>query len=237
MTFLVAVSLFPPFWAGCSGANFGEDPRVAPSERAVIGAGGADRTTIALPDGQPFNIHIKTSRQNPRADGTADSGSTAKETGTASAWAEASNTGSATADFKIGHRMVNNAESPQEIVVNAAFKLSRELRASPNPDPKTLAQATLHLAVIDQRKQVHAKVLAVQATSDEAIESATTQERRSIQLTLEPEMSYDIVMYGIVEVAADEDEAASARLELEDLTMEIKAETASVGPSDPDASQ
>jgi len=207
--------------AGCGGAEFGQDARVPAGERYILAAGSPAGASLNLPADRPFNIHVKQSSQDQGPTGTATSRSDATPDGKAFARAETADGGSAKAEFKIGHRIDNTTAATHMMSLDISFNLRQEIAASDVPAPATLAKAYLVLAVIDSHKRAVSNTVVVQGTSDDARGEAAFPQQRHLTVRLEPGESYDVVLFGLVESAAGEDQRAAARIEVEGLQMAL----------------
>ncbi len=217
--------------AGCSDTTVGPVPRVPLAERHVLTAGSPAGTALSLPGDHGFNIHIKQSTQNQGPAGQARGISDATPAGTASALAEAANGGSANAEFKIGHRIDNNSGATQFMKVKIAFNLNSSLDASDLPAPATLAKADLVLMVVDSTKRIVSKTTIIQGNSDESTGEASTPQQRSLSVRLEPNESYDVVLYGTVQATSADNQNAAAKLNLDKLTMKFEFAPAATQPA------
>jgi len=213
---VVAATLLP----GCGGGiDFGGDVRVPAEQQHVIKAEQHTNAPLSLPADHRFNIHIKRSSQDLAAEGQARGESNATADGQAYASASAANGGSATAMFQIGHRLDNESGQVQSVAIEVQFDLVQEIKASQQPEPHTIAKADLHLVILDTHRRTVAKTTLIQATSDDAISSATGSQRRTVTATFEPNQSYDVVLFAQVEAATDSGQEAVAQIDVKNLQM------------------
>jgi len=225
------LSVLAALLPGCGGMDFGGEIRVPVSQRHILKADQLTGRPINLPADRSFNIHVKKSSQDPGPAGEARGESDATADGRASCLAKAENGGSASAEFNIGHRIENLSSSPQCVVVELHFDLRQSISASPLPAPKTLAAGNVQLLVMDAGKRNLVKIAVVQVTSDEAAGTARTRDQRNIPVRFEPGQSYDIMLFGRVEAAAEADQEAVARLDLEGLRMHLTFSPADTQPA------
>lgn len=206
---------------GCGSTQFGADARVPVEARHLIRAGVPAGAALSLPGERGYNIHIKQSSQNLGATGEAVGRCDATAQGTALAEATASKGGSAKADFKIGHRIDNASGRAQTMAARVRFNLQHSVSASDAPAPATFAKADLVLVVIDSRKRAVSKSMVAQLNSDESQGTADLPQQRDITVHLEPDESYDLVLFGQVEAASADGQTASARIEMDRLEMDL----------------
>jgi hypothetical protein len=206
---------------GCGNTDFGQDARVPVSQRHVLTAGSSAGAALNLPGSRGFNVHVKQSSQDKGAAGEATSQSDATPTGKALAQADAAKGGTAKAEFKIGHRIDNTSAVSQTVSAKISFNLRQAIEASEVPAPATLAKANLAMIVVDSHKRAVSKTTIVQATSDDASGTASMPQERHVTARLEPGESYDIVLYGTVEAAADDNQKSASRLEIDELKMTL----------------
>ncbi len=224
---LVLAALLP----GCGGSDFGGEISMPPGQQHVLRSEQIDAAPLNLPADRAFNIHIKESQQCPGADGRAGASSDATADGQAFCQAEASNGGSASADFNIGHRIVNRTGSAQSVRIQLEYQLSQEIEASPVPTARTQGIAHMDLVVLDSHKRSIAKMAVVHATSDEATATVSSREQRVLAVQFEPGRSYDVMLFGKVDVATDTGQKAVARLEIAQLTMRLTFSPAETQPA------
>jgi len=93
--------------AGCGGLDMGSEIRVPIGQRHEITSLVSGKAMFNLPGDHVFNIHLKTSTQNPGPNGTARGDADAGEDGSAYCLAEATNGGQAAAEFRLGQRLAN----------------------------------------------------------------------------------------------------------------------------------
>lgn len=206
---------------GCGAVQYGADARVPVAERHILAAGSPAGQNLQLPGDRGFNIHVKQSSQNLGAKGEARGSSDATAQGRAFADAVAERGGAAKAEFKLGHRVDNNSPAAQRMVAAVNFSLQQAMDASTPPSAETLAKAELLLLVIDSHKRVVSKTLIVQANSDESTGNASLPQQRDLAAQLEPGESYDIVLFGQVDAASSDNERATARLDVEQLQINL----------------
>lgn len=209
------------FLVGCGGAQFGADARVPLEARHVVKAGTPAGQALSLPGERGFNIHIKESSQNLGSGGQSTGHSDATAQGNAFAEAVSAKGGSARAEFKIGHRVDNLSGATQQMTAQVRFVLKHAVQASEPPAVATLAKADLLLVVVDQHKRAVSKSIVVQANSDDSVGSASLPQQRELTVRLEPGGSYDVVLFGQVQADAADAQEATARLDIEQLKMEL----------------
>lgn len=221
--------------SGCGSGDIGADVQVSPDEMAGP-LGGVAGKTLALPGERPFNIHLKSSSQNPGERGRARGDSDARTDGEAFCLAESSNGGSATAEFRLGHRIITAGGSPSRVAIQLEFDLRQSLQVSAPPTPKTLAGVSLQVLVLDAHRRVLARPPLILTTSDEGVESAAETHHRNIAITLDPNQTCDIMLYGKVDAAAAEGQDATARLDLRGLKMVLDVQPVTSQPAGTPAS-
>ncbi|NLX12779.1 MAG: hypothetical protein GXY44_03880 [Phycisphaerales bacterium] len=183
-----------------------------PSERPI---------KVSLPMDQPFNIHTKRSNQNPGLDGTAQGHSDATAAGRASCSVEAANGGSALAEFTIGHRIANQTDYFQNLSVELDCRWQHALHTSTDPTADTIARADLQILVLDAKGKILATIPALKTDSDQIQASAELLDHRKLSVSLEPKLRYDIILTGKVEAQSAAGQEASARLEVNDLKINL----------------
>jgi len=206
---------------GCGGADFGGEIRVPANQRHVLAADTPAHDQVLLPGDHTFNIHLKTSSQNPGTDGTARGDSDATPEGQAFCLAEAADGGTAQAEFKLGHRIEHESKNRQAVAIQVEFELEQSVEASRQPASDTLATGDLFLAVLDARKRPIANVPINQTTSDDAVGTSLTTCRFNLPVLFEPDQSYNIILFGKVQATAAYTQQAAARLSVHGLKMRL----------------
>jgi hypothetical protein len=222
---------------GCGGPQFGAEARVPQEARHIIQAGSPADHALRLPGDRGFNIHIKQGSQDLGSTGQARGEADADAKGHAFAQATAARGGSGKAEFKIGHRIDNLASTGQTMAAQITFNLKQTVKASDPPAPGTLAKADLFLLVVDSRRRLASKTVIVQANSDDSIGTAALPQQRDLTVQLEPGESYDVVLFGQVEAAADDAQHATARVEIEQLQMVLTFSPVTTTQPAPQAAQ
>lgn len=217
---------------GCGDNDLGGEIRVPSEQQYVISGATSSGKKIQLPDDQPFNIHYRRSEQNPGAHGDGTSAANAEATGAASCQAQASNSGSASAEFRIGHRFINRAETIQAAQLEVRYTLEQNLTANPDPGPGTIARADLQLLVVDSQRRNLVRMAVAEAASDEAAGAVTTQDVRAVTVRFEPGRFYDVTLFGRASAQSERSESASADLKLSDLTLTLNCTPVSTQPAD-----
>lgn len=216
--------------AGCGTGDVGAEIEVSPDEVSGPPAGGTGGS-LRLPDARPFNIHLKSSSQNPGEAGRGRGDSDAGPDGKAFCLAEGAAGGSATAEFRIGHRVIAPGEGSHRLAVQIEFDLRQALQASEPPDARTQAQLTLQLLALDGRRRVLARSALIAASSDESAGSASETHLRRLAFTLEPHQTCDIILYGKVEATSAPAQEASARLDVRGLRMALDFQPVATRPA------
>lgn len=223
---LLSIGLAGGMTTGCAGGGGSAIIQVPADQRHNLT--GDSSTLVRLPEERPFNIHLKNSSQNPGPSGSARGRSDATPEGIAHAGAEASEGGQAAAEFTLGHRVNHQADVPHQVTIEAEFLLEQTLQASEPPAPGTRGSATLQLIVQNEKRQQVALLPLFQTDSDNARASGSSSEKRSLVVRFEPQMSYDVYLFGRVNAATAEDQAATAELKVTDLKLRFQ-----VSPADP----
>lgn len=226
---LAALSLIGLLIAGCGASDFGGDIRVSGPQRHTLDARSPQSDQIRLPGDRVFNIHLKSSQQTPGPDGTARGDSSATPDGTARANATAENRSSASANFQLGHRLENATNQARTVSVNLEYQLRYDVRASDPPAKGTLATANLQFLILDKRQRPVARLVVIQSTSDELVGQTETTQSHQLEIIAEPDNHYDVLLYGKVDVSADEDQQARATLAIDRVRMRL---TLGPGPAD-----
>lgn len=222
-----SAGLFCGLMAGCQGGGGPAMIQVPAEQRHDLTE--ASTTEVKLPEERSFNIHLKNSSQNPGSSGTAQGHSDATPEGSAQARAEASKGGQATAEFTLGHRVNHQAEMPHRVTIQVEFQLEQTTQADSPPAAATRADATLQLVVQNDKRQQVARMPLVQANSDNARASGSSHEKRSIVVQFEPQMSYDVYLYGKVNASGAEGQESIAELKLSDLKLRFQVSPAEAG--------
>ncbi len=209
----------PACLPGCGGAEFGPDPRVPSEKRYVLTSGAAPGGPVELPASGPFNIHLKSSSQNPGSAGTARGASDASPEGRAFCAAEAAEGGSAEAEFKIGHRIENRTGEVRPVILQVDCAVRHQVEASAEPAPETLAGADLHLVVLDPVQRAVVKIAVLQADSDAAAGQGRFALNRGLTIAIPPGASFDVVLFGKSRASAAAGQEARVRVDLEELRM------------------
>ncbi len=205
--------------AGCGGAEFGPDPRVPSEKRYILTSGPAPEGPVSLPASGPFNIHLKSSSQNPGSGGTARGASDALPEGRAFCAAEAAEGGTAQAEFKIGHRIENRTGEVRRAVVQADCTVRHQIETSAEPAPETVAKADLHLVVLDPVQRAVVKIAVLQADSDAAAGGGSFSLSRGLTIAMSPGTSYDVVLFAKAQASAAAGQEARVRVDLDELRM------------------
>ena len=193
-----------------------------PLDRQYVLSEHSDRPIlVSLPGDQPFNIHIKQRSENPGYEGSAESESKANADGKALCSTEVANGGSATAEFTIGHRIANQTDHPQSLAVELDCQWRQSLQSSTDPEADTIARADLQILVLDAKGKILATIPVLKTDSDQARASAELHDQRKLSISIEPQTRYDIILTGKVEAQSAAGQEASARLEINDLKINL----------------
>jgi hypothetical protein len=204
---------------GCGGASFSTEIRVPLEQRHALTPIGLSADQVRLPGDRTFNIHLKSSSQDPGAQGSARGDSDAANDGQAFASAQAAAGGIAEARFVLGHRLDNESDRTLSAAVQVEFELEQEIRAPREPASKTVATAYLNLTILDARKRPLTNIPVVQATSDQAVGASITTCRYNLSALFEPQQSYNVLLQGNVRSETAPGQQADARLKVRNLRM------------------
>jgi hypothetical protein len=191
---------------------------------------GLSADQVRLPGDRMFNIHIKSSSQDPGAQGAARGDSDAAEDGQAFASAQSATGGIAEAHFVLGHRLDNESDRTLSAGIQVEFELEQEIRAPREPARTTIATANLDLVILDARKHPLTSIPVVQTTSDQAVGTSLTTCRYNLSALFEPQQNYNVLLQGNVRSETAPGQQAEARLQVRNLRMRL-----TFAPAPPDS--
>jgi len=209
---------------GCGGLDMGSEIRVPIGQRHEITRLVSGKAMFNLPGDHVFNIHLKTSTQNPGPNGTARGDADAGEDGSAYCLAEATNGGQAAAEFRLGQRLANRTGQVLIATIEADCRLDCRMQASEPTGPETLAETVLHLVVLDGHRRTLADVPLKNLTSDSGLGRASTTERHTLRVRMEPNQRYDVFLLGRTHARTGADRQARVRMDVRELQMRIRVQ-------------
>jgi hypothetical protein len=216
---VAAVWLVPLCACDMGGAR---EPAVRPKALALP----ADTAqTLVIPRDKPFGLTHHTVNETTGAGGTADAEANVQATGAAHARTAAGDGGGATATFQLGHAFENDAATQAEVTVMADFELAAELSAAPDrgfPD----GTLSLDLVVRNRRTRAVRSVTVVKVATDQGRVSIQRRDGCTLTLVVPPGDVLDIFLAGTTATATRENRAATASLDVRDLTLTLTAQPA-----------
>lgn len=215
--------------AGCGGASWPRDIKIAPDQMYEVDAKTISKT-ISLPADRAFNVHDHRSEQNPGQDGTAQGASEATKQGSAFCKAEAADGGSASADFMIGHVFHTPTGQSADAVAHIELKIQQEQTISPPADADTLADYACDVFVRDSNDHVVRKVALVAASTVEGPAATSEAAIFDVPFTLEPSKAYYVVVAGRVSAKSTAGHNASASVTIQDMKMQVRFAPAAAKP-------
>lgn len=212
---------------GCGGAQFGSELSAHPQPRLIEKPA---RTTLRVPQDEPFAIALPRSAREGGLDGTADGDATADPAGSATATASVKFSGMSESLFQLGHSFANGTDQQMDLDVTAHFHSTYRVHAEPDaqlPD----ALVGLRLYVRDSRgRMLRDLVLLDQTTENGATQSEADQSPR-FTITLAPGESADVYVAGLAKVDIPTGRTATAELSLSGLQLEVVTQPAPLVPA------
>jgi hypothetical protein len=205
---------------GCSSAGgFGESVRFSASAQTPIDEVLSRGERLVIPKNMPFAI---TDAQR-QSEGSGASESSAGGDGKAQCRASVEDVGTASAGFQLGHLIFNGEDQPLEVAVtvDCAFAYGTGGNRSDTFAPETIG---LKFYVKDSNRSVLRKQMLV---APEGVLGATAyngRERATFEVTLQPQLAYQFILAGHVEVRAKEQpEPLAAHIEVSQCEITVAA--------------
>jgi hypothetical protein len=227
---LLTTGIILPALLGCEGGRFGSELRTRPKPRALPKT---DAQALRLPADKPFQITLPQARHQPGLGGEASADATAVPAGEATAQARAAESGTAEALFQIGDTFKNESERQLDVRFTVRFRYAFETEANEDvnlPD----AMVGVRLYGRNQLGRLVRDLPLLEHTTESGPTRRSGQEEVGFKITMAPGDELTVFLAGrsFVEIAADR--TAAARLELNDIRMEIQSSPAPAVKARPD---
>lgn len=206
------------FAIGCAGSSFGSELAVRPAPKLIRDI---QTTSFSFPRDGKFSIRLPQSSKQAGLVGTVEADATVDTGGKANAKAIVENGGTGSGTVQIGHLIKNDTFRQMDLDIRVAFHF--EFDVSCSPDAKVpAASAGIRLYVRDQRNRLLREFDLVQHTTEQGSVRRNSDEEIEFTVSLGPDDSAAIFVAGQASVETEEGRSASATLEIDQLTMDIK---------------
>ncbi len=208
---------------GCTSSGVGSELARVPAAQPLR-TSGAD-TALQLPKDKAFSIRLPSATKEAGLVGEADADANAKEDGNATAWARVSKGGKATGAFQLGHVLANDTGRQMDLTIDVDFDYSYEMKARPEPTAEA-ATVDLMLYVRDGRNRLVREFRFGQHSTANGSARRSSSERLSFEITLGPDNTASVFVFGQTQVATGDERGGEARLEVTNMTMRVRSELA-----------
>ncbi|MHC4090219.1 MAG: hypothetical protein ACYSVY_08065 [Planctomycetota bacterium] len=202
---------------GCSKVEFGESVSLPQEQHGSLLDDFAAGQPIELPSQTTFNLFD--SQRASTGAGQADS--SADPSGTAHCLALADAIGTAGAEFQLGHVLDNRGEGPLTVTVRFDVEYECRLQGNPTDTSKPEDQLGLRVFVRDSDKRVLKSMMLTDAGSLDGPNSWSGRQSPAFDVTLEPGLAHYFVLAGRVTSTGTETSAASARIDVRSLKIDL----------------
>ncbi|MCC7291661.1 MAG: hypothetical protein IT449_06340 [Phycisphaerales bacterium] len=183
----------------CSSSRFGEELLAPPRQSSEASSPTEFLLPASFPGSGGFNLfHAKSSEE-----GGASATAIVDRTGSARAEVTLHETGEGSAEFELGQIIPAAATSSSSSVV-AAVKLDSayELSANSMADPSPAGKLALKIVILDSQRRVVKRQTLTEVELGQAAPRGAGRFERTFEFTLEPTLSYQILVAGRVELGS-----------------------------------